>query len=58
MAMSRYVKKNFVFVACHSCERPLAKVLYGTETMCPKCQKWTVAGDVSRFDRKPVPLYS
>ena len=43
MSMSRYVKRNFVFVKCYSCERPLARVVIGTETMCPVCNKWTVA---------------
>ena len=58
MAMSRYTKKKFVFVACYNCERPLARVLYGTETMCPKCNTWTVAEDETRFNRKPMPLSS
>ena len=58
MAMSRYTKKKFIFVACYNCERPLARVLKGTETMCPKCNTWTVAGDETRLNRKPMPLSS
>jgi len=41
--MSRYVKKNFIYVSCKKCERPLARVITGTETMCPACNTWTVA---------------
>ena len=50
--MSPYLKRRFIFV---SCCRPLARVLIGTETMCPVCNKWVIAGKDTELKRKPLP---
>ena len=41
--MTRYTERKFVLVHCIKCERNVAKVLIGMETMCPQCRSWLKA---------------